>query len=96
MAGVKEDIDRQAEDLIKWAGYADSGNGYYFESALKDFNGIATSRRWNLLTEVYYKALDELKIDSATEGLGCKYNRVLQATEGYFTDKKIIEGLDEI
>ena len=97
VSSVNKEIKGIVKNILVYAGYLDKGTDYtwYFESYLKDLKKIKNSSVWRDFESTYRLALEEQQINSSTEGTGCKYNRTLQATEGYFTDQKILAAFEE-
>lgn len=97
LSEVNSRLNSAIDDLTRSAKSADSSNDSYtygYDHYLKRLGEIKTSYTWGDLTRVYSRALDEQAEDSATEGLGCKYNRTLQATESYFVDSNIVSAFE--
>lgn len=97
VSSVNKEIKGIVVNILRYAERLDKGSDYswYFESYLKDLKKLKTSSGWRDLESTYRLALEEQQINSSTEGTGCKYNRTLQATEGYFTDSKILAAFEE-
>ena len=101
--GKVSEVNKKLKDIIKSLLYGadrvDKSQGqeysWYFESYMKDLKKIKSTSEWREFENTYKSALEEQQVNSSTEGRGCKYNRTLQATEGYFTDSKILAAFEE-